>query len=307
MSLQKYDLIVIGAGVAGLSAAKSALQAGLSTAVVEPLMFGGLVTNINELHGTISGSGADFASALMGEVADLGGEFVMTGVTGVERDGELFAVHTEEGVKRARAVVVASGARHRKLGVPGEDRLQERGVSHCADCDGPLHAGQDVAVIGGGDAALQEALVLAKMCRTVHLVHRSDTFRARRQFQEAVRASGTIQLHLNSRVEELCGAQALAGVRIVDTQTGGVLELSCRAVFPFVGLEPSSGFLPADVQRTESGLVSTDASLQTTVPGMFAAGAVRAGYSGQLSDALEEGRQAAAGAVARLAQAAATA
>lgn len=306
MSQQHHDLIVIGAGVAGLSAALHALQAGRSVALIEPMMFGGLVTNVNELHGAIPGSGADFASGLMGEVADLGGELVMSGASGVARQGDIFAVATDEGERRARAVVVASGARHRKLGVPGEDRLQERGVSHCADCDGPLYARQDVAVVGGGDAALQEALVLAGMCRTVHLVHRGGAFRARPAFQEAVQATDRIRVHWRSRVHELLGADGLEGLRIADA-SGVEQELACRAVFPFIGLEPVTAFLADDVQRADTGSITTDAALQTSVPGLFAAGAVRAGYSGQLADAVAEGRKAAAGALAHIGRATAAA
>ena len=300
MSNTHYDVIVIGAGIAGLSAAKHALEAGLSTAIIESVMFGGLVTNINELQGAVQCSGADFATQLMDDIAGLGAEILMTQVASVESNSDSFSVATEDGAQRARSVIVASGARLKPLGIAGEDRFEGRGVSHCADCDGPMFAGQDVTVVGGGDSALQEALILVKWCRQIHLLHRGDSFRANKELRDAVAANDRIAVHWHTAVEEIRGTVGVESLSVVDLRDGSRRELVCKGIFPFIGLVPSSGFVPSGIARTGSGLLETNESLETTVKGVFAAGAVRSGYGGTLSDAISDGRIAATSAHSHL-------
>lgn len=187
--MSRFDVVVIGCGIAGLSAARECLRGGLATATLEALVPGGLVLNVNHLEGEIQGSGMDLATEMMSEIAALGAENVSGTVEALRGEAGDLVVVSDAGEQRAGAVVVASGARISRLGIPGEDEFEGRGVSQCADCDGPLFQDQEVVVVGGGDSALQEALALAHFARRVHLVHRRGGFRARRHLADAVAAA----------------------------------------------------------------------------------------------------------------------
>ena len=299
MATTKFDVIVIGTGIAGLAAARHAAQRGLKVAGIEALLFGGLVININELDGELSGSGTDIASNMMGEISELGVENLSETVSALARDGDGIAVTTDGGTYRARAVIVASGAKLKRLGVPGEAEFEYRGVSQCADCDGPMYQNEEVVVVGGGDSALQEALVLANFCKRVHLVHRGAKFHARQQLADAVAANAKIQPLWNTIVEAVLGEKMVNKVRARDA-AGKVSEIPCAGFFAYVGLEPNCEFAPPEIKRDARGALVTDAELQTTMAGVFAAGAVRAGCGGMLSDALADGEKAAASAAKML-------
>jgi thioredoxin reductase (NADPH) len=302
MPESKFDVIVIGAGITGLTAAKQTAQAGLSTASIEALLFGGLVININELDGEPHGSGTDFASTLMGEISELGVENLSETVTSLSRDGNQIAVTTDAGTHRARAVIVASGARIKRIGIPGEAEFEHRGVSQCADCDGPMYQGEDVVVVGGGDSALQEALVLANFCKQVHLVHRGNKFRAHQNLIDTVAARDNIRPVWNSVALEVQGAQMVNKVKVRNVADNKISEIPCSGFFAYIGLEPACDFAPSEITRDAGGFLVTDASLQTAMAGVFAAGAVRAGYGGMLTDAAKEAQTAAAAARARVAK-----
>jgi len=297
LSDSEKDVIVIGTGIAGLAAAKHAAEQGLSVLVLESNVFGGLVLNVNELDGEVQGSGAELASGMLGEIGDLGVENVSETVSGLSADDAGVTVSTDAGDYRARAVIIASGARLKRLGVPGEAQFEGRGVAQCADCDGPLYQGQDVVVVGGGDSALQEALVLAGYANKVHLVHRGAKFRARPELVEAVSGRGNIVVRWNSIVEEITGGEGVSAVRVRDTAKGAVGDIACSGIFAYVGLAPNSQFVPAQADRDSTGCLLTDISMQTRLPGVFAIGAVRSGYGGMLSDAINEAVVAAEAAV----------
>lgn len=293
MTEAPLDMIVVGGGVAGLSAARHALRAGLRVGLVEAGLHGGLVTNVNELDGDIPGNGAEFASSLVEEVLDGGADCISDSVMAVEPEGTLLQVVMQDKRLLARTVILASGARLRPLGVPGEAQFEGRGVAHCADCDGPMYARQSVVVVGGGDSALQEALVLARFAERVYLVHRREVFRAQPHLQEAVRQHPRITAVLNSQVVSVGGGRQVESVRIRRTDSGTESELACRGLFVYVGLQPASEFVSPLAQRDLQGAIVTDERLRTNLPGLYAAGAVRAGYRGSLREALEEGEAAA--------------
>ena len=297
---QHHDVIVIGCGITGLNAARHALRSGMTTAVVEGQFVGGLVLNINHLDGEFSGSGMDHATDLMSEILDLGAVSVSATTTAIRHEGQRLVAVTDAGEFAGRAIIVASGARLKRLGIPGEAELEERGVSRCADCDGPLYQNQDVVVVGGGDSALQEALVLAQFARKVHLVHRGAHFRARAHLVEQVAAARNIETLWRTQVLNVLGDQSVQAVRLRKLDDATTRDIACAGFFAYVGLEPASEFVPAAALRDPSGFLLTDTHMRTGLAGLFAAGAVRAGYAGLLSHAVAEGIAAADAAIAGL-------
>ena len=300
MADSNFDVIVIGAGITGLTAAKQVVQSGLKVANIEALMFGGLVVNINELDGEPAGSGTDFASNLMMEISDLGVENLSETVSTITNDGKQFTITTDAGTHRARAVIIASGAKLKRLGIPGEAEFEYKGVSQCADCDGPMYKDEEVVVVGGGDSALQEALVLAEFCKRVHLVHRSAKFRAQQHLVDALAQHANISPVLNSVAEEILGSAMVEKVRVRDTAANKANDIACAGFFAYIGLQPTCDFAPAELARDAGGFLVTDAAMKTTIPGLYAAGAVRAGYGGLLTHAIAEGTAAGTAAAAHL-------
>jgi thioredoxin reductase (NADPH) len=287
--MDKFDAIIIGQGFAGLSAARLAAQRGLRTANFEGEMTGGLIINVNELDPLPAGaehSGAELASNIAMLNLDNGVESVSDAVVGMVCEGSGWSVKTANGTYGARHVVVASGARLRKLNVPGEENFFGQGVSVCADCDGPLFSDQETVVVGGGDSAYQEAVTLAQYARKVTLLLRSDVPRARPELVARAVENPRISLLTGTRVLEVVGepGKGVDGVRIASNGHGEQ-TLTCTGVFVFIGLEPNTAFLPAEVQRDPSGALVVSPQCATNLPGLWAIGAVRAGFGGLLTDA----------------------
>ena len=289
MAQTNYDVIVIGEGVSGLACAGHARRAGLRVATFEANLFGGLVINVNELDGYPGAeSGTLLASDLMQANSDAGVTSVQGEVTAIRSVGGAFEVSAGN-IYGARQVVFASGARLRKLGVPGEDEYEGRGVSHCADCDAPLFLNEEVVVVGGGDSALQEALVLAKFCRKVHIVHRGSRFRAQQHLVERVASEPRIATIWNATIEAILGAKMVEKVRV--KRDGKAEDIASAGVFAYIGLEPNAECAPSGIGRDAHGHLVTNNAFETSKAGVWAIGAVRAGYSGLLRDAVAESKR----------------
>ncbi len=298
---QSFDLIVIGEGVAGLACAGHAARAGLRVATLESTLFGGLVLNVNELDGYPGReSGTEFASELMTASSEAGVTSVQEEAAAIGPAGTGFEIRTGAGGKYGtRQVVIASGARLKKLGVPGEDEFEGRGVSHCADCDAPMYMNEKAIVVGGGDSAMQEALVLAKYCSKVRVVHRGDRLRARKHLAEQAAANPKISIMWKTTVDAILGGKMVEKVR-VKSADGKTEDIACAGVFAYIGLEPNAAFAPAGIARDAGGHLVTNDALETAMKGIWAVGAVRAGYSGLLKDAAAEGERAAQAVALRL-------
>ncbi len=296
---QNYDLIVIGEGVAGLTCASNAVRKGLSVATIESTLFGGLVLNVNELDGYPGAeSGTNLASELMQSNADAGVTSIQEEVTAVRPAGNGFEVATKVDKHGARQVVIASGARLKKLGVPGEKEFEGKGVSSCADCDAPMYQNEEVIVVGGGDSALQEALVLAQFCGKVHIVHRGDKLRAQKHLADHIAANPKISIMWKTTVEAILGGKMVEKVRL--KRDGKSEEIPVAGVFAYVGLEPNAAFAPQGIAKDAGGNLVTNEAFETAVPGIHAIGAVRAGYSGLRRDAAVEAQRVAEGIAKRL-------
>jgi thioredoxin reductase (NADPH) len=275
-----HDLAIIGAGPAGLTAAVYGLRAGLEVLLLEKTVAGGqmrLTGEIENWPGDPLATGDDL-SERMREWAEKAGvafedgevESMAEGPDGTRTIGLIGG-----GELSAKAVIVASGAYHKPLGCPGVDSFHGRGVSYCAVCDGGFFRGKEVAVVGGGNTALESAIYLTSHAARVHLIHRRGQFRADRVLQDRLAAHPKIGLLMDRVVDEVEGGDSVSGVRLRNVKTGETERLPVSGVFLFVGNAPHSEFLPPQVERIEGGWVVTDRNLQTTWPGVFAAGDVR--------------------------------
>jgi thioredoxin reductase (NADPH) len=287
----RYDVVVAGGGIAGLTAGLFSARLGRSTLILTGAVPGGLLLNIESIEG-VPGfpegvPGYELCPIAQEQAEAAGAEFRMTEVSELERDGDGWTLATAEGDVSARAVIAATGAQLAQLGVPGEDRLHGRGVSHCATCDGPLLGDRVVAVVGGGDSALQEALTLAGFASQVIVIERQDELPAQRSFRERVEENAKIDVRLGEAVEEILGDETVTGVRT----SGGELEVG--AVFAYVGLRPSSEPFAGLVELVDDGRVPVDAEMRTAAEGLFAAGVLRSGAACQAAGSAGDGATAA--------------
>jgi thioredoxin reductase (NADPH) len=295
------EVAVIGGGLAGLSAACHAARLGRLVTLFEgsPL-FGGLVATVGEVDGLpIPGkfSGQDLAIHLLEDARKTAVQVVLSGVAKVELDKRLTLMDQENKIYHPQAIIIASGASLRKLGVPGEEGFLGRGLSRCATCDGGFFRGQDVVVVGGGDGAVQEALVLAKTSRRVVMVCRSP-LKAKRDYIDKLAARENVSFIWDSEVSAILGEDGVSGVRLRNIKDGSSSDVECAGLFPFIGATPNTEFVPAAL-RTSSGHIATGTGFATSNARVFAVGAVRTHYDGNVVQAMAEG-VGAAESVARL-------
>ncbi|MGI5857252.1 MAG: thioredoxin-disulfide reductase [Candidatus Merdivicinus sp.] len=289
------DLMILGAGTAGLSAAIYAVRAGLSVRLLENSVYGGQILNspdVDNYPGIPSISGFDFVQNLHDHAAGLGVKPESVTVSRVELTGDIKRVHTPREVLEARAIILATGASHRKLGCAGETEFQGRGVSYCATCDGAFFRGKDVAIVGGGNTALEDALFLANSCKTVFLVHRREGFRAHQSVIDAVRARENIRLLLGATVETIIGDKQVTGIVLRSTKDESLSEQTVSGVFVAVGLDPNTSLFKGQLDL-DGGYIRAGEDCRTSLPGVFAAGDVRTKPLRQLVTAASDGAVAA--------------
>lgn len=289
-----YDLIVVGEGIAGLYCAAEAAGVGLKTATFEAGFAGGLVVNVNELRKfeVAAGlSGIDQATVLALANQKAGVHRVQAEVREIRPVPGGFEVDTGRAIYTSRFVVIATGARPRKLGVRGETEFEGRGVSHCADCDAPMFSAAEVVVAGSGDWALQDAMVLAQECSVVHLVHQGKELDACADYVEAALAEPKIRFHAAMDIVQVTGDErGMTGLQLRDAH-GERHEICATGLFVMTGLDPNSGLAPATVGRDGHGGLLVNEDLETAVPGLWAVGQVRSGFGGWLVDAVADARR----------------
>jgi thioredoxin reductase (NADPH) len=298
--MQEYDLVVIGAGLGGLTAALFGARFGLRTAVVEQLASGGQILNIERIDnfpGFPQGiAGYDLGPMVQEQAENAGAEFISDTVTGLDLADDTRLVRCDSDTLVARTVIIAAGSSLRNLGIPGEQEFFGRGVSHCASCDAPLFANKDVCVVGGADSALDEAAVIAGHARRVLVVHRRSTFSAQPAIVNRLAEHPNIETMFDTELVEISGSTSVDTVTLRTTSAGEQQRQPIAGVFVFVGLEPNTGFLHNVVDLDAAGHVIVDQQLQTSIPGIFAAGDLRQHSSRLLVSAAGDGATAAANA-----------
>lgn len=297
MQEEIYDVIIIGGGAAGLTAGIYTCRAGLRTLMLERLMPGGQVINaesIENFPGFPDGiSGAEIGPLMQQQAMSYGLEIRLGEVDELEQDGANWRVSGWGEEYTGRSVIIAGGSTLRKLGVPGEEELYGAGVSYCATCDGGFFMNQTVAVVGGGDSALDEALVLTEYASRVLLLHRSDEFTGQKILQERVLSNPKIEVRWNTTVSEILGDGQVEGVGIVDEQSGETSLIDLSGVFIYIGLDPNTDYLHDVLPLDNGGHIPTDIWMSTPARGIFAAGDIRQNSAAQLVSAAGDGATAA--------------
>lgn len=292
-----YDLLVIGGGVAGLTAGMYGARYGLRTAVIERMMSGNQIINVERIEdfpGFPQGvSGAELGPLMQEQAMNAGARFLIEEVTGLSLKGQHKVVTTYDGAHKAKALIIAAGSTLRTLGLPREEELYGRGLSHCASCDGPFFQDQVVGVVGGGDSAADEALTLTDCASKVLVFHRRNELRAKRVLRDRLLANPKVQIMWSTVVEEVLGEDEVEGVRVKSLTTGEVDQVPLAGLFVYVGLEPNSHFAAKVLKLDNGGHVPVNLRMETEVPGIYAAGDIRQHSAAQLVSAAGDGATAA--------------
>lgn len=288
-----YDTIIIGAGPAGMTAALYAARGNLKVGLLERGIPGGQMNNTADIEnypGFAKISGPELADHMFQPLEGFGVEYIFGMVKSVENQGDHKVVHTDSGDFQAKTVVVATGSSHRQLGVPGEAEYNSRGVSYCAVCDGAFFRGEDILVVGGGDSAVEEALFLTQMGKTVTIVHRRDELRAQKILQDRAFANEKIRFIWDTVVKEIKGDdRKVQSVVLENVKTGLVTEEAFGAVFIYVGLDAVSDFVKDLGITDENGWIPTDKEMKTSVEGIYAIGDIRQKDLRQITTAVGDG------------------
>lgn len=295
--LKKYDVIIIGGGPAGLSAGIYTSRARLSSLLIERAAIGGQAVNawsIENYPGFAEGvNGVDLTQAMHNQATKFGLETLYDEVTGIELSGNQKIVKTAQGNFNAAAIIIAGGSERQKLGIKGEAEFTGKGVSYCATCDGAFFKDKTVAVIGGGNSAVTEALELTKFASKIILVHRRHELRATKILQEKLMADTKITILWDTMVEEITGDKFVSKIKLRNVKTGTVTDTDIDGIFVSVRYQPATGYIKGIIQLDGVGAVITSEKLETSVPGIFAAGDIRSGSIRQVVGATGDGAAAA--------------
>jgi len=290
------DVVIVGAGPAGLAAGLYAARARRRTLLIERKVTGGQIALTNDVEnypGIDSINGFDLSQAMLEQAQKYGLEIAYADVTAIDQVDGKHVVRTSEGSYTAKAVIVTGGADYNRLGVPGEERLTGHGVSYCSVCDAAFFKDQTVAIVGGGDAALDEGLFATRYVRRAYIIHRRGTLRASAILQERAFADPKMEFVSNTVVEEILGGEAVSGIRVRNIVTGAVSTLDVTGVFVFIGMTPNTGYLHDDVRLDGGGHIYVNEWMETGVPGLYAAGDIRANSARQVVTAAGDGATAA--------------
>jgi thioredoxin reductase (NADPH) len=292
-----YDVVIIGSGLAGLTAGLFSARHGLATLILESNIPGGHLINIEKIEdfpGFPDGiAGYDLCPTVQRQAADQGAEFQRAEVSSLEAQDRFWSVITDEERHSAKAVIVATGSKLKNLGVPGEEKLMGRGVSHCASCDGPLYDCQVVGVAGGGDSALQEALTLANYAERVLIFHNREQFQGQHSYRQRALENSKIIPRYRTVVDEILGDDVVTGVRVRDSASGENSHVDLAGLFIYVGVHPNTGFLRNHVKLTDTGHVPTDGWMKTERDGLYAVGDIRQDSASQAIASAGDGATAA--------------
>lgn len=295
--IKDRDIVVIGAGSAGLTAGLFASRYGHSVVIVERLMGGGQIINVDLIEnypGFPAGTaGFQLGPSMQSQAVDAGAEIDLAEVTSLKNTGKYKILETSDKHYQAKAVIIAGGSYLRKLGIPGENEFEGRGVSHCASCDGSFFQNQTVGVVGGGDSALDEALALTEYASHVLLFLRRDAFRGQKVLENRVLSHEKIEVQWNTQVKEILGQNSVEGLKVLDLKTGETSQLKVEGVFIYVGLDPHTSYLSGFVDMDAAGHIATNLWMESSEPGIFAAGDIRQNSASQVITAAGDGATAA--------------
>ena len=288
-----YDVLIVGGGPAGYAAALYCARAGLSTLVLEKLSAGGqiaLTEQVDNYPGFDEGiDGFTLGQKMEAQAERFGAETELTEVLSLSLQGDVKTAVTTEGTFQARVVILATGANPRPLGVADEEVFLGRGVHYCAACDGMFYRGKTVAVVGGGNTAAADALLLSRVAKEVHLIHRRDSLRATKIYHQPLQEASNVVFHWNSTVESLLPGEAFTGLRLRDKVSGAVTDLACDGVFVSIGRSPNTALVAGQVELDPADYVVADETTRTNLPGVFAVGDVRTKALRQVVTAAADG------------------
>ena len=295
-----YDVLIVGAGTAGMTAGIYVQRAGKKALVLDEKGYGGQIVNtatVENYAGFVNISGTEFTERIHEQAVELGVDFKVEKVKNAKKKGEVFVVSTGDSQYEVKSVIIATGVKNRELGIPGEEKFKGSGVSFCATCDGNFFKGRDIAIIGGGNTALEDAEVMSGIANKVYLVHRRDEFRGDKLTVKRLSVKDNVEFVLNSKPVEITGGFAVDGLKVENTEDGSQKTLKVDGIFVAVGQTPDNKAFEGLVKLDSAGYVDAGEDCVTSAEGIFVAGDCRTKKVRQLTTAASDGSVAAAGAV----------